>query len=64
MAQVITPHFTPQTRAERVGLPVKTIYKWRSEGKGPRGFRAGKHLRYRLEDIEAWEQEQLDKESA
>lgn len=64
MAQVITPHFTPQTLAERVGVPVKTIYIWRTQGKGPKGFRVGKYVRYRVEDVEAWENEQIAKESA
>lgn len=54
--------FTPQTLAARYGLPVATIYQWRSNGKGPRGFRVGKFVRYRLADVEAWEQEQIDKE--
>lgn len=64
MAQVITPHLTPQNLSERLGVPLKTVYIWRERGKGPRGFRVGKYVRYRLEDVEAWEQEQLDKDSA
>lgn len=45
---------TIQAVAEYLGVPVKTIYNWRAEGKGPRGIRVGRHLRYRLADVEAW----------
>ncbi len=54
--------FTPQSLADRFEVPVSTIYNWRSKGTGPRGFRVGKFVRYRLEDVQAWEQEQLDKD--
>lgn len=42
-----------------MGVPVATVYNWRSTGYGPRGFRVGKHLRYRLADVEAWEDAQV-----
>jgi predicted DNA-binding transcriptional regulator AlpA len=29
-----------------LGVPKKTIYSWRTTGKGPKGFRVGKHLRW------------------
>lgn len=60
----MTPHFSISTLAERLGIPEKTLYVWRTQGKGPKGFRVGKYVRYRLEDVEAWENEQLAKESA
>ena len=53
---------TPNDLAIYFDLPLSTIYGWRSKGTGPRGFRVGKFVRYRLEDVEAWEQEQLDRE--
>lgn len=52
-------HLTPQDLAARVGVPVATVYNWRSSGYGPRGFRVGKYLRYRLADVEAWEDAQV-----
>lgn len=66
MSLATTPStlLTPRSLAERYGLPLATIYRWRSSGAGPRGFRVGKFVRYRLEDVEAWEQEQLNKEQA
>jgi hypothetical protein len=34
--------------------PKQTIYKWRTMGEGPWGFRVGKHLRYDWRNVEAW----------
>ncbi|MDF9877479.1 helix-turn-helix transcriptional regulator [Cellulosimicrobium cellulans] len=50
----------PGQLAEQLGVPVKTIYIWRTRGKGPRGIRVGKHLRYRQSDIDAWLDSQAD----
>jgi predicted DNA-binding transcriptional regulator AlpA len=35
-------------------VPVQTIYDLRSQGRGPRGFRVGRELRFRVSEIEAW----------
>jgi len=43
-----------QELADYLEVPVKTIYTWRHRHTGPRGFRVGKHLRFRWRDIEAW----------
>jgi excisionase family DNA binding protein len=40
--------------AEFLGVPVRTLYQWRYKGAGPVGVRVGRHLRYRVTDIEAW----------
>ena len=40
--------------AEFLGVPVKTLYQWRYKGVGPSGARVGRHLRYRVADVEAW----------
>jgi len=45
---------TPVELAEYLGVPVATIYAWRHRRQGPPGFRAGRHLRYRLGDVERW----------
>ena len=37
-----------------LGVPVGTLYQWRSAGRGPKCGRAGRHLRYRPEDVRAW----------
>lgn len=58
-------HLTAQELADRLGVPLNTAYYWRSIRKGPRAMRIGKYVRYRLEDVLAWEQAQLDeRESA
>jgi excisionase family DNA binding protein len=35
-------------------VPKATLYSWRREGKGPRAFTIGKHLRFRRNDVDAW----------
>lgn len=45
--------------AEREKLPVATLAQWASQGKGPRYARFGKHCRYRLSDVIAWENERF-----
>jgi predicted DNA-binding transcriptional regulator AlpA len=35
-------------------VPVATLYTWRYKGTGPKAYRVGKHLRYRLVDVLAW----------
>ncbi|MFD2419971.1 helix-turn-helix transcriptional regulator [Amycolatopsis pigmentata] len=37
-----------------LGVPVKTLYEWRTKGYGPKGRRVGKHVRYKPEDVIAW----------
>ena len=35
-------------------VPVTTLYCWRYKGTGPKAFRVGKHLRYRMQDVVHW----------
>jgi len=35
-------------------VPAQTIYDLRSQGRGPRGFRVGRQLRFRVSEVEAW----------
>lgn len=48
-------HLSPEDLAEREGVPIATIYQWNSRGDGPRFMKIGKHVRYRLNDVIAWE---------
>lgn len=57
-------HLSPQDLADRVGVPLQTIYGWRVYHKGPRAMRIGKYVRYRLADVLAWEESQLDESKA
>lgn len=52
---------SPTNVAEYVQVPVATVYRWRTHGEGPHGFRVGKHVRYRREDVDAWLDEQRNK---
>ena len=40
--------------AERYGVPVATVRRWRYTGEGPPGVRFGRHVRYLESDVEAW----------
>jgi excisionase family DNA binding protein len=37
-----------------LGCSESVLRLWRSQGKGPRYFRAGKLIRYRKADLDAW----------
>lgn len=45
--------------AARWGLSPRTLEAWRSERRGPAFLKIGGRVHYRLEDIEAWEAEQV-----
>ncbi len=40
--------------AAYLSLPKQTLYAWRHSGKGPKGFRVGKHLRWRAQTVVEW----------
>lgn len=44
--------------AAYLGVPIKTVYAWRSRGRGPKGFRIGKHLRWRVATVFEWSLDQ------
>lgn len=48
------PVFTLSQLAEQLGVTVQTLYDLRSQGRGPRGFRVGRELRFRVSEIDAW----------
>ena len=49
-----TPLLAPDEVAEYYGVPLATLAQWRYLGKGPTSIRVGRHVRYRLEDVESW----------
>ena len=55
---MMAPNFERRWTVEDVstylGVPVKTLYKWRCQGYGPAGVRIGKHLRYDPAEVVAW----------
>jgi len=38
--------------AEQLGVPLGTVYAWRTRGLGPRGIRVGKYVRVRQADLD------------
>ena len=54
------PWLSRQDLADRYRLPVKTLAKWASKGTGPPYARMGRHVRYRLGDVIAWETARVD----
>jgi excisionase family DNA binding protein len=44
--------------SDHLGVPVNTLYQWRTKGYGPTGRRIGKHVRYRPEDVDSWVEQQ------
>lgn len=52
-------HLTVEDLAARMGVEVDTVYAWNSQGTGPNFLRKGKWVRYRVEDVEAWERSLL-----
>jgi len=48
------PVLTLSQLATQLGVSVQTLYDLRSQGRGPRGFRVGRELRFRLSEVDAW----------
>jgi excisionase family DNA binding protein len=40
--------------ASQLGVSVQTLYDLRSQGRGPRGFRVGRELRFRISEVDSW----------
>lgn len=51
---------TMQELAREIRVSVRTLYKWRAEGRAPRGAAFGKHVRMRRADVDAWIAARLD----
>jgi excisionase family DNA binding protein len=49
-----------QEVADYLGVPLTTLYQWRTKNAGPRAIRVGRHLRFRQEDVDAWVEQHLD----
>jgi predicted DNA-binding transcriptional regulator AlpA len=47
------PVVTLSELADELCVPVKTLYDLRSKGRGPRGFRIGRELRFRRAEVDA-----------
>lgn len=50
------------TRAElstRINVAMPTLAQWAVQGRGPRYAKFGRHVRYAIADVTAWEQQQM-----
>jgi excisionase family DNA binding protein len=45
---------SPYEVASYLRVPLRTVYRWRTRGEGPRGYRVGRHVRYRIGDVDRW----------
>lgn len=52
-----SPFLTVDDLAERYQVPVATVRYWRHLGTGPKAVKIGRFVRYRLEDVLAWERQ-------
>lgn len=48
-------YLTTREVAERFDVSVQTLKRWRKNGTGPRFYRIGKLVRYRPDEIDAFE---------
>ncbi len=42
------------------GVPTRTLYAWRAQGKGPVGIRLGRYVKFRREDVLRFLEEHTD----
>jgi predicted DNA-binding transcriptional regulator AlpA len=40
--------------SEFLGIPVHTLYRWRTTGYGPKGVRIGRYVRYQQDAVYSW----------
>lgn len=46
--------WTVQDVSDYLGVPVQTLYQWRTKCYGPPARRIGRYLRYRPIDVRTW----------
>ena len=56
----LEPRLDVSELAAYLGVPVSTVYDWRTRGVGPRGYRFGKHLKFSVSDVRLWVEQQRD----
>jgi excisionase family DNA binding protein len=50
----LAPLIGVEELAAYLGVPVQTVYDWRTTGRAPRAYKFGKHVRFALADVQAW----------
>lgn len=55
---------TPMELAERWKVPIRLLATWRYEGRGPRYIKIEGSVRYRLDDVLAYEDKEPGREAS
>lgn len=50
----MTTMMSQQVVAEMLGVPERTLEQWRYRRVGPAFVKVGRHVRYRVDAVEAW----------
>ena len=48
------PLMTADELAEYLGVPRTTLHNWRQRGIGPASIKLGRHIRYKVSDVETY----------
>jgi predicted site-specific integrase-resolvase len=54
---MVSKNLTKEELAERLHVPLATLSRWRWMGTGPIFMQFGKHVSYKLKDVESFEEE-------
>ena len=57
--EVKPSYMTTREVAAFLGLSAGTLCVWRSQGKGPNYYKVGSTVRYEMDDLEAWKNENV-----
>ncbi len=52
-------YMTMYEAADFLGFTAGTLRVWRSQGKGPNYYKVGSTVRYEMDDLEAWKNENV-----
>ena len=61
--QALEPLLDITELAEYLGIPLSTLYDWRTRGLGPRAYRFGKRLKFARSDVQEWMELQREPKS-
>lgn len=56
----LEPLLTIDELSEYLGIPVASLYDWRTDGVGPKAVKLGRALRYRQSSVRPWIEEQAN----
>jgi excisionase family DNA binding protein len=45
---------TPRELSELLQIPISTLYQWTYKSVGPPSHKIGRHVRYRLSEVNEW----------